>query len=301
MGQIICYGQVFLDWGMREGGERSPIKKENMKCHAFAAKLGWFRGGLQAKEKKRIITKTKRNKFRTGMSEATKSSDKIWRLARWAKDKSHASRKVPRMPTLCANGVEAKTFEGKIDMLKSYFFPPPSTPDLTDMEQAVYSKKVDCLKNITRKAVCATIKRQHSDKTPDSDGIPNRVLKTLAESLIIWLLPMFQACVDTSYHALTFKTANTITFKKARKSRLHRSKSVSISCAIEHYRKDPGSYSRQKTKSTRRVAELAPRLSVRCASPLFYRISIRNSHRANLHCVEARWKESSIATQFGCS
>ena len=243
--------------------------------NATHSQQSWDDFVAACKRKKRIIAKMKRNEFRTGMREATESSDKIWRLVRWAKDKSHAPREIPKMPTLCANGVEAKTFEEKIDMLKSYLFPPPSTPDLTDMEQAVYPKEVDCPKNITREEVHATIKRQHSDKAPGPDGIPNRVLKALAESLIIWLLPMFQACVDTSYHALAFKTANTITIKKARKSRLHRSKSVSINCAIEHYRKDPGSYSRQKTKSTRRIAKFAPRFSLQCASPLFY---LQNQH-----------------------
>ena len=61
------------------------------------------------------------------------------------------------------------------------------------------------------------ILRLKPDTAPGPDGIPNRVLKACSETLTELLTPLFQACVNLGYHPRAFRTAHTITLKKAGK------------------------------------------------------------------------------------
>lgn len=60
--------------------------------------------------------------YRTHISEATESPQEIWQLAKWARFKNQAFRKIPKMVPLSYNGRTAEDFEKKTNMLKSFFF-----------------------------------------------------------------------------------------------------------------------------------------------------------------------------------
>ena len=78
-------------------------------------------------ENKKFIQKAKRLSFRKEIEKATESTG-LWRLAKWAKDKSDQTREIPKMPNLVRDDQVAETFEEKSDMLKQKIFYPPLRP-----------------------------------------------------------------------------------------------------------------------------------------------------------------------------
>ena len=70
---------------------------------------------------------------------------------------------------------------------------------------------------IDENEVKSAIKRTKPEKAPGPDGIPNRILKVMADVLSKRLTPIFQACVNLAYHPRAFKGAHTITLKKTGK------------------------------------------------------------------------------------
>ena len=170
---------------------------------------------MKANDKKqKIIQKAKTLSFRKEISRATESPQGIWKLAKWAKNKSNAGREVPKMPSLEFNDQKAFTFEEKSEMLKSTFFPAPPPADLRDIPGAFYPAEIECPERITREEVLTNIQRLSADKASGPDGISNRILKACAEKLTDLLTPLYQACVTLAYHPRAFKIANTITLKK---------------------------------------------------------------------------------------
>ena len=52
----------------------------------------------------------------------------LWKLVKWAKNKSPLSKELPKMPPLHSNGMTANTLEEKAEMLKEVLFPLRRTP-----------------------------------------------------------------------------------------------------------------------------------------------------------------------------
>ena len=164
-------------------------------------------------KKQKIIQKAKTLSFRKEISKATESPLGIWKLARWAKDRSQKPREIPKMPPLRYEGQTAETFEEKAEMLKAKFFPPPPPADLSDIPGSFYPTAVDCPMTITNDEVIENIQRLKSDKAPGTDGITNRILKACSTKLAELLTPLFQACVTHAYHPREFKRANSIALR----------------------------------------------------------------------------------------
>ena len=165
-------------------------------------------------KKHKIIKKAKTLYFRAQISQVASSSSGVWQLAKWARTKSQAPKEVPKMPPLTFNGHTANTFTEKADVLKKTFFPAPPEADLRDLENYIYPPAKDCPIRITKQKVLTAIRRPKADKAPGPDGIPNRLLQACADKLSDILAPLFQACVEQSYHPRAFKIANTIVMKK---------------------------------------------------------------------------------------
>ena len=142
-------------------------------------------------KKQKIIQKAKRTNFRQEISKATETPQGLWRLAKWAKDKSHLSREVSKMPMLKFNDQVADTFDQKAEMLKGVFFPAPPPADLSDIEGSFYPTSPHCPIIITKSEVSTALSRLNSDKAPGPDGISNRILKACSEKLVELLTPLF--------------------------------------------------------------------------------------------------------------
>ena len=195
--------------------EARRLRREWSRTHQQQA---WENYNEACKKKKKVIAHAKKTDFRRAVAAAAESRDGIWKLAKWARDKSDKPKEIPRLPTLMHEGKTATTFDEQIAMFKEVFFPPPPEAETDDIHNSCYPGPVPDRIIIEKQEVKAAINKTKADKAAGPDGIPNRMLKVTGEVLIERLTPIFQACADRAYHPRAFKEAHTITLKKLGKS-----------------------------------------------------------------------------------
>jgi hypothetical protein len=164
--------------------------------------------------KREVIKKAKAAHFKQAVADAARTSKGIWPLAKWAKTRSH----LPLTPlsnlTLVTPSRNATTPFDKAEALKARFFPPMPDADLSDIPDASYLPEKHSPMSISEEEISSVIKMSHPFKAAGSDGIPFFVLKCLGSSLVSYLQPLFQACIDFSYHPVAFCHCNTIPLRK---------------------------------------------------------------------------------------
>lgn len=164
--------------------------------------------------KSNVIKRHKRQEFRTQMTALSDDPSSLWRVARWAKDKSHLPREIPKLPPLTLNGHTATTFEEKCEMFKTTFFPPPPEADLADIEGGAYPSACACPAVITEEEVRKALWGSKANKAPGPDEIPLLLLQLSAGWLIPLLTQLFNACATLAYHPRCFREVRTIALKK---------------------------------------------------------------------------------------
>jgi hypothetical protein len=68
--------------------------------------------------------------------------------------------------------------------------------------------------SISEEEIFSVIKKSHTFKAAGSDGIPFFILKCLGSPLVSFLKPLFQACIDFSYHPTAFCHCSTVPLRK---------------------------------------------------------------------------------------
>lgn len=101
--------------------------KEALDPHPYGTE---FRATSAAKQK--TIVKAKQAHWRAGVHEAATSLEGIWKLAKWARTKSHLPREPAKMPDLRRNRTIASTASEKAAALVGRFFLKVDA-DLTDI------------------------------------------------------------------------------------------------------------------------------------------------------------------------
>jgi hypothetical protein len=86
--------------------------------------------------------------------------------------------------------------------------------DLSNIPNASYPPEMSSSMSISEEEISSVIKKLHPFKAAGSDVIPFFVLKCLGSLLVSYLHPLFQACVDFSYHPTAFCHCNTIPLRK---------------------------------------------------------------------------------------
>ena len=110
--------------------------------------------------------------------------------------------------------MHGKFIHGKSRCIKESFFPAPPAANLSDLEGRIYPSAKVCPLTITKQEVLVAIHQLKVDKALGPNEIPNRILQACADKLSDMLTPLFQACIEQSYHLCAFKIANTIVMKK---------------------------------------------------------------------------------------
>jgi hypothetical protein len=85
---------------------------------------------------------------------------------------------------------------------------------LTDNPYASYPAEIHSPITITVEEITSVIKKVHPFKAAGSDGIPFFVLKCLGCPLASYLQPLFQACINFSYHPAAFRHCHTVPLRK---------------------------------------------------------------------------------------
>ncbi len=189
---------------------------------ARSARRRGMPGEAQAAEwrKRKVIQRAKTAQFRQSVHEASKGGG-IWKLVRWAKERSHLPPEPPIMPTLRGqfNGEawEAVSAEDKAERLRAQFFPEEASADLSDIEGYQYPQPVEQLPQVTPEMVGEVMSRRLAFSAPGVDGIPNAFLKAMGKPFEQAAAALTQACWDTAHHPLRFRKARTVALRKHEK------------------------------------------------------------------------------------
>jgi hypothetical protein len=160
------------------------------------------------------IRKAKAAHFKQAVADAARGRRGIWPLAKWAKEQSHLLPTPPTIPNLVIpSGIVTTPLE-KAEALKSRIFPPMPNADLTDIPNASYPAEMPSPMSVFEKEISSVIKMLHPFKAAGSHGIPSFVFRCLSSQLVSNLQPLFQACINLSYHPIVFCHCNTISLKK---------------------------------------------------------------------------------------
>ena len=136
----------------------------------------------EARRKKvNIIRKHKSVSFRNKIKEVASTKEGAWRLAKWVRKRTGASREPLQLPQIVTrrNG-ETRTITElpeKLEALRDKFFPPPQSADLEDLKETNFPEPIQAVTTIHGNDVSRAIMRVARDKAPGPDGIPNRILK----------------------------------------------------------------------------------------------------------------------------
>ena len=204
--------------------------------------------------KKKIIHRAKTAQFRKDVHEAAIGKQGIWKLARWARQKSHLPPEPPIVPLLyeqtnsnepcccprtiiglgtinrpqCCPGTTSRssscprwraalTTQEKADMLRRSFFPEEPQADLSDMDDFEYGQAVEPLPQVTKNDILNIMDKQQKFSAPGIDGTPNAFLKTMGEPFAEAAAALTQACWQLAYYPKHFRRARTVALRKVGK------------------------------------------------------------------------------------
>jgi len=195
---------------------------EAVKTARSLRKEGWrndssqrYNDYLKAVEHKgKVIKKAKKESFRATMSELTGNPDAIWKIARWAKDKSMLPRNPPQLPDLNSPDGIATTPEEKVETLRQKFFPTPPEPDMEDTIGFEYRPEWPTTQRIEDAEVQRVVRKLKSKKAPGPNEVPNEMIKSCEDILTPHLGRLFNACLEQGVHPKIYKRAKTIVLKK---------------------------------------------------------------------------------------
>jgi hypothetical protein len=160
------------------------------------------------------MKKAKAVHSKQAVADAARGRRGIWPLAKWARKRSRLPLTPLTIPNLVTRLGTATTLSEKAEALKSRFFPPMPSADLTDIPHASYPAKIPSPMSISEDEISSIIKKLHPFTAAGSDGIPFFVLKCLGSPLVCYLQPLFQACIDFSYHPTAFCHCNMVPLRK---------------------------------------------------------------------------------------
>lgn len=176
-----------------------------------------------AAAKRRQVASAKQAHWRKSVHEAAVSTEGIWKLAKWARTKSHLPPEPAKMPDLQWQGSQFSTVEGKSRALYERFYP-ETTADLDDitdpeLQDELYGPSpalvIDRL--VTSEDIQAIVRKVKPDKCPGADEIPNRFLQAMGEPLTRAMQALITAVIKHSYYPARFREARTIVLRKPSK------------------------------------------------------------------------------------
>lgn len=163
----------------------------------------------------RVVREEQTRGFRDATHKAAGDPTGLWRMVRWAKDKSGRPPELPRVPPLTRNdGTTASTFGDKARTLRKQFFLPPEEAALADIGQLGSGHETTLTDRISEDEVARIIGALPRDKAPGRSGIPNRAIKMMGRPLARAVTALANGCLDWEYHPDVLKEARTIVLRK---------------------------------------------------------------------------------------
>ncbi|KAJ6436485.1 hypothetical protein O9K51_10967 [Purpureocillium lavendulum] len=167
----------------------------------------------QARNRKgRLVQKLLRNTHRQRVEEATSTTNGLWKLVKWAKNR-HETTSACTPALARSDGELVHRPEEKAGVLRNSFFPPPLQADLSDTDGYEYPTPIEC-PDITRSEIERAVRRAAPNKAPGVDGIPNGILHQTLDILAPSLERLFNACLRLRYCPQHFREAITVVLRK---------------------------------------------------------------------------------------
>ena len=88
------------------------------RCIANSTPEDWEAYRVAKRVKKKTIKREETLFYRRQLAEVTSTETGLWRLAKWAKNKSHLHKELPQFPPLRHGDLTTTTFNDKIDCLR---------------------------------------------------------------------------------------------------------------------------------------------------------------------------------------
>jgi len=156
--------------------------------------------------------------WRRLITEGTDKEQKIWKIAKWARDKAGQQTALPQFPVMTnSQGEEITTYKGKADLLAGHFFPEPKLADLSDLQGTSYPEPFPISSKVTEEEILGILRRLPPNKAPGPDGIQNTFLKACRYTLAPTLARLFTACLQRQHHPNPFKHSITVALRKPQK------------------------------------------------------------------------------------
>jgi exonuclease III len=156
--------------------------------------------------------------WRKTVKEITEDPTKIWKMAKWAREKAGKGNQLPQFPEIQdQDGNPQDDNNKKADALAAHFFPTPKPADLQDIQEATYPDPFQVDTQVRTQEVIQLLKHLPTRKAAGPDQIPNLLLKECREELSPLLCKFFTACIQTGHHPRPFKHSITVVLKKPQK------------------------------------------------------------------------------------
>lgn len=161
--------------------------------------------------KARLIRRTLRDYHRRRVKDATSSTEGLWKIARWARNREPRSACVP--PLQRPDGQMETNATKKLELFRQAFFPPPPEVDLEDTQDHVYPDPLH-FPPITLDEITGAIRRMPGNKGPGKDTIPSHLLHCISQCIAKPLQYLYNACLRLHYCPQHFRESVTVTLRK---------------------------------------------------------------------------------------
>jgi hypothetical protein len=176
----------------------------------------WSRYLEASLAKSKIIAEAKRAYWRQCIHEAAESPEGVWKLAKWARTKSHLPPEPPNMPHLQWSQGLAENTKTKAEALSERFYP-ESQANLADIEDHSLpdsSVELAMSQDVDEDDIAFVLRNTKKNKAPGPDEIPNQALQALGPRFLQVMTCLTERCWQIGYYPRQLKAARTVVLRK---------------------------------------------------------------------------------------
>lgn len=163
--------------------------------------------------KGRLIRKHLRRAHRERVTDAASSPKGLWKITKWAPHRQETPTATVTPTLTKPDSSSEATPEGKAELLKNTFFPPPVNADLSDITGYDYPMPYRC-PLITEAEIERAIRKAAPNKAPGTDGITNGILQKVLGLILPTLHQLFNASLSLGYFPQHFRQSITVVLRK---------------------------------------------------------------------------------------
>jgi hypothetical protein len=180
----------------------------------------------QAKDKQKYIARAVRTKrWRRDIADATAEPKRLWKICKWARQRSHtkpASASIPPLTRSEDEAISAYSHAEKAALLAERFFPAPLA-DLSDILDRTFSDESGEQRFEIERTVCTDdvqgiLRNASAWKAPGLDDLPMGFLRACGKPLAKIIAAITAACLALEYFPRRFRCAEVVVLAKAGKT-----------------------------------------------------------------------------------